>query len=234
MAKTILLVEDDSQIREVIEDYFGTKSNGEWKIMSAKDGAEGLTCIETQEYDLVLLDIMLPEIDGFSLCRSLRKRSNVPLLFLTARGREDDILYGYELGCDDYVVKPFSLPELYAKVNAMLRRSVGMVNARVLTSGGITIEPSSYRVTVNGTEIALPPKEYALLLYFMEHPNTVISRGTLLNKVWGYDYYGVDRVVDNHIKKLRKALGDCGKQIHTVISRGYLMKAADNGKDEKT
>lgn len=109
-----------------------------------------------------------------------------------------------------------------------------MVNARVLTSGGITIEPSSYRVTVNGTEIALPPKEYALLLYFMEHPNTVISRGTLLNKVWGYDYYGVDRVVDNHIKKLRKALGDCGKQIHTVISRGYLMKAADNGKDEKT
>ncbi len=234
MAKTILLVEDDSQIREVIEDYFGTKSNGEWKIMSAKDGAEGLTCIETQEYDLVLLDVMLPEIDGFSLCRSLRKRSNVPLLFLTARGREDDILYGYELGCDDYVVKPFSLPELYAKVNAMLRRSVGMVNARVLTSGGITIEPSSYRVTVNGTEIALPPKEYALLLYFMEHPNTVISRGTLLNKVWGYDYYGVDRVVDNHIKKLRKALGDCGKQIHTVISRGYLMKAADNGKDEKT
>ena len=202
--------------------------------MSAKDGAEGLTFIETQEYDLVLLDIMLPEIDGFSLCRSLRKRSNVPLLFLTARGREDDILYGYELGCDDYVVKPFSLPELYAKVNAMLRRSVGMVNARVLTSGGITIEPSSYRVTVNGTEIALPPKEYALLLYFMEHPNTVISRGTLLNKVWGYDYYGVDRVVDNHIKKLRKALGDCGKQIHTVISRGYLMKAADNGKDEKT
>ena len=234
MAKTILLVEDDSQIREVIEDYFGTKSNGEWEIMSAKDGAEGLTCIETQEYDLVLLDVMLPEIDGFSLCRSLRKRSNVPLLFLTARGREDDILYGYELGCDDYVVKPFSLPELYAKVNAMLRRSVGMVNARVLTSGGITIEPSSYRVTVNGTEIALPPKEYALLLYFMEHPNTVISRGTLLNKVWGYDYYGVDRVVDNHIKKLRKALGDCGKQIHTVISRGYLMKAADNGKDEKT
>lgn len=234
MAKTILLVEDDSQIREVIEDYFGTKSNGEWKIMSAKDGAEGLTCIETQEYDLVLLDVMLPEIDGFSLCRSLRKRSNVPLLFLTARGREDDILYGYELGCDDYVVKPFSLPELYAKVNAMLRRSVGMVNARVLTSGGITIEPSSYRVTVNGTEIALPPKEYALLLYFMEHPNTVISRGTLLNKVWGYDYYGVDRVVDNHIKKLRKALGDCGKQIHTVISRGYLMKAADNGKDVKT
>ena len=234
MAKTILLVEDDSQIREVIEDYFGTKSNGEWKIMSAKDGAEGLTCIETQEYDLVLLDVMLPEIDGFSLCRSLRKRSNVPLLFLTARGREYDILYGYELGCDDYVVKPFSLPELYAKVNAMLRRSVGMVNARVLTSGGITIEPSSYRVTVNGTEIALPPKEYALLLYFMEHPNTVIIRGTLLNKVWGYDYYGVDRVVDNHIKKLRKALGDCGKQIHTVISRGYLMKAADNGKDEKT
>ena len=227
MAKTILLVEDDSQIREVIEDYFGTKSNGEWKIMSAKDGAEGLTCIETQEYDLVLLDVMLPEIDGFSLCRSLRKRSNVPLLFLTARGREDDILYGYELGCDDYVVKPFSLPELYAKVNAMLRRSVGMVTARVLTSGGITIEPSSYRVTVNGTEIALPPKEYALLLYFMEHPNTVISRGTLLNKVWGYDYYGVDRVVDNHIKKLRKALGDCGKQIHTVISRGYLMKLDD-------
>ena len=224
MAEKILLVEDDAQIREVITDYFSKKSDGGLEIITASDGAEGLAYIEAHESDIVILDIMLPEIDGFTLCRELRRRSDCPLLFLTARGREEDILYGYELGCDDYIVKPFSLPELYAKVNALLRRAKGQNRNKELKCGGIIMKPSEYLVISDGTEIQLPPKEYALLKYFLEHKGNVIRRNTLLDKVWGYDFYGNDRVVDNHIKKLRNALGKCGKYIHTVISQGYIMK----------
>lgn len=224
MAKNILLVEDDFQIREIINDYFSKKNIGEFTITMADNGEDGLFQIQSRDFDIVMLDVMLPEIDGFSLCRALRKRSDVPIIFITARGREDDILCGYELGCDDYIVKPFSLPELYAKVNALLRRSVGLMRTNILKCGNIKINPSEYLVTVDGTEISLAPKEYALLKYFMENQSVVISRETLLNTVWGYDYYGSDRVVDNHIKKLRKALGVYGKQIHTVISKGYVLK----------
>lgn len=224
MTDTIILVEDDEQIREVITDYFNKKSEGRFEIITASDGAEGLALIKTKIFDLVMLDIMLPEIDGFTLCRELRKKSDCPLLFLTARGREEDVLYGYELGCDDYIVKPFSLPELYAKVNALLRRVKGKDRNRKLKCGDIIMRPSEYSVFAEGVDIQLPPKEYALLKYFLEHINSVVSRDTLLDKIWGEDFFGTDRVVDNHVKKLRKALGKCGKCIHTVISQGYIMK----------
>lgn len=223
MAYRVLLVEDDYSIREVIEDYFSAKSEGGIGLVTAADGAEGLRLITEEEYDLVMLDVMLPAIDGFSLCRELRRRSDAPVLFLTARAREEDVLYGYELGCDDYMVKPFSLAELYAKTNALLKRAKGMVIKRELVCGAISMDLVTLRVTADGNEIDLAPKEFALLRYLMEHKNWVIDRDTLLNKVWGYDYFGGDRVVDNHIKKLRRALGAAGAQIKTVIKRGYKL-----------
>ncbi len=218
----ILLVEDDEQIREVITDYFSAQ-NGNAQIETASDGNEGLRCISENEYDLIMLDVMLPGIDGYSLCREIRSKSIVPVLFLTARGRENDILYGYSLGCDDYIVKPFSLAELYAKTTAMLKRANGMIISNDLVCGKITLNPLSQKVTVSGNSIDLAPKEYALLKYLMEHTEWVAQRDTLLDKIWGYEYDGGDRIVDNHIKKLRKALGEAGAQIKTVIARGYKL-----------
>ena len=223
MAYTILLVEDDRQIREVIEDYFSDKSDSTLTVICAQDGKEGLSLLKEKEFDLVILDVMLPEIDGFSLCREIRRESIVPVLFLTARAREEDILYGYELGCDDYIVKPFSPAELYAKVNAQLKRAKGMVIEKELVCGEIRINLITLQVTAKGQTAELAPKEFALLKYLMEHKNWVISRDTLLDKVWGIDYFGSDRVVDNHIKKLRRALGDAGKQIKTVVTKDYKL-----------
>lgn len=220
-AYRILLAEDDSQIREVVEDCFSAKSGGEIEVVSAADGTEGLELIKMQDFDLVLLDIMLPGVDGFTLCREIRRSSIVPVLFLTARAAEADVLHGYELGCDDYIIKPFSPAALYAKVVAMLKRASGTVISRELVCGNISIDMVTLEVRADGREIELAPKEFALLKYLMEHKNCVVDRDTLLNRVWGYDFFGNDRVVDNHIKKLRKALGKSSVQIKTVIGRGY-------------
>ena len=222
MAYRILLVEDDSSIREVISDYFSGKDEDTALIMAA-DGGEGLELIGSGEFDLIMLDVMLPNIDGFSLCREIRRKSDVPVLFLTARAREEDVLYGYELGCDDYIVKPFSLAELYAKVQALLRRSKGMVLKKELVCGKIRLDPITLTVISDGREVELAPKEFAILKYLMEHKNWAVDRDTLLSRIWGYDYFGGDRTVDNHIKKLRKSLGSAGDQIKTVIKKGYKI-----------
>lgn len=224
----ILLVEDDAQIREVVSDYFLAKGEGRILLDCAKDGIEGRILTKQREYDLVLLDIMLPGMDGFSLCRSIREHSIVPIIFLTARGQEEDRLYGYSLGCDDYVVKPFSIAELFAKTKALLKRSKGMLAANVLCSGNIELNPATFQVTVKvageSKGVKLAPKEYALLKYFMENKGIVLSRDMLLNRIWGYDYMGNDRIVDNHVKKLRRALGTAGTQIKTVVTQGYRME----------
>ncbi len=222
MAYRILLVEDDSSIREVISDYFSGKDEDTALIMAA-DGGEGLELIGSGEFDLIMLDVMLPNIDGFSLCREIRRKSDVPVLFLTARAREEDVLYGYELGCDDYIVKPFSLAELYAKVQALLRRSKGMVLKKELVCGRIRLDPITLTVISDGREVELAPKEFAILKYLMEHKNWAVDRDTLLSRIWGYDYFGGDRTVDNHIKKLRRSLGSAGDQIKTVIKKGYKI-----------
>ncbi len=222
MAYRILLVEDDSSIREVISDYFSGR-DGDITLVMAADGGEGLSLIGSGEFDLVMLDVMLPNIDGFSLCRDIRRRSDVPVMFLTARAREEDVLYGYELGCDDYIVKPFSLAELYAKVQALLKRSKGMVLKKELVCGRICLDPIALTVIADGREAELAPKEFAILKYLMEHKNWVVDRETLLTRIWGYDYFGGDRTVDNHIKKLRKSLGSAGAQIKTVIKKGYKI-----------
>ena len=223
MSYKILLVEDNIQIQEVISDYFIGKSNGELELTCALNGNDVILKIYETEFDLILLDIMLPGVDGFTICREIRQRSTVPIIFITAKIHEEDMLYGYDLGCDDYITKPFSLNELYAKVNALLKRSKGLIGSSVLRCGDITINPSTYVVQVKGDTITLPPKQYALLKYFLEHKECVVDREILISRIWGYDYEGNDRVVDNHIKKLRKALGSSGKHIKTVVAKGYKM-----------
>lgn len=219
----ILLVEDDSQIREVIEDFFTAKSEGQIKIHIAKNGNEGLEAAYEREYDLCMLDVMLPGASGFEICRLIREKSIVPIIFITARNREEDKLYGYDLGCDDYIVKPFSLAELYAKTQALLKRAKGLVTSPELVCGNIVLNPARFTVMADSEPVTLPPKQYALLKYLMENKNMVIARETLLIRIWGYDYDGNDRVVDNHIKKLRKALGSQGDRIKTVITKGYKI-----------
>ena len=217
----ILLVEDDLQICKVIQKYFG--DNGT-EITSVTDGQSAIQLVENEinNYSLVLLDIMLPGADGFTICRTIRRNSDIPVIFITARGREEDILHGYSLGCDDYIVKPFLLSALYAKCRAIVRRTAQQAET-VLTCGAITLDTKKLTCFVNGEEVELTPKSFAILYYMMEHKGWVIDRDTLLNKVWGEDYFGIDRVVDNHMKRLRKALGSAGGQIHTVFGRGYKL-----------
>ena len=220
--KKILLVEDDAEICEIITEYFGNKGT---EVEAVRNGGEASDMISggIEGYELVLLYIMLPEADGFTLCRQLRMKSDVPVIFITARGREEDILSGYDLGCDDYIVKPFLLSVLYSKCEAVVRRAGKIGNNTQLICGTICLDTRTLRCFADGCEVELPPKEFAILRYLLEHENWVISRDTLLNRVWGYDYFGSDRVVDNHIKKLRKALGSAGAQIKTLVGRGYKL-----------
>ena len=232
MKATILLAEDERDMREVLCDYFTAKSGGELTMISAPDGNTALHLIETQPFDLLLLDIMLPGTDGFALCRAAREQGDAPVLFVTAREDEQDKLHGYGLGADDYVVKPFSLAVLYAKAQALLRRSRGMTAAEVLRAGELELDPARGTVTADGQRIDLPPKEFALLRAMMERKNRVLTRDELLDLAWGWDYDGTDRVIDGHIKKLRRALGKHADCIKTVVKRGYKLEV--DGDENKT
>ena len=167
---------------------------------------------------------MLPEMDGFEICREVRRRSDVPIIFLTARVAEEDMLRGYALGCDDYVTKPFPLPVLYEKVNALIKRSKGLVRSGLLTAGGITVNPNNGKVFSDDEEVKLTAREYSILRMLLESKGAVVSRETILVKLWGYDTDFDDRVLDNHIRNLRKVLGDNGKLIKTVVRRGYRIE----------
>lgn len=232
MKATILLAEDERDMREVLCDYFTAKSGGELTMISAPDGNTALHLIETQPFDLLLLDIMLPGTDGFALCRAAREQGDAPVLFVTAREDEQDKLYGYDQGADDYVVKPFSLAVLYAKAQALLRRSRGMTAAEVLRAGALELNPARGTVTADRQRIDLPPKEFALLRALMERKNRVLTRDELLDLAWGWDYDGTDRVIDGHIKKLRRALGKHADCIKTVVKRGYKLEV--DGDENKT
>ena len=220
--KKILLIEDDIEICEVIRNYFDNKGT---EVEAVNNGGEAFNLIKQgiEGYDLVLLDIMLPETDGFTLCRQIRRDSDIPVIFITARGREEDILSGYDLGCDDYIVKPFLLSVLYSKCEALVRRASSVKTEKSLSCGSISLDTRTLRCFADGVEVERPPKEFAILRYLLEHENWVVSRDTLLDRVWGYDYFGSDRVVDNHIKKLRKSLGNAGRQIKTLVGRGYKL-----------
>lgn len=219
----ILLVEDDKSIREVIADYIDEKGKNTMRLTLAEDGKACEDAINHKTFDLILLDVMLPDTDGFKLCRMIRKNDMVPIVFLTARGSEEDILWGYGLGCDDYIVKPFSLATLYAKILAILRRTKQEEQKMTITCGDICMDKQSCQVFVSDREVHLQNKQYEILRFLMEHKNVVWSRDAILNHIWGYDYMGVDRVVDNQIKKLRNALGEAGKMIQTVVGKGYKM-----------
>ena len=220
MKLSVLIVEDEALMRDVIKDYF--EADG-YEVTEAGDGLEALDLVEEKEFDLILLDIMLPEIDGFSVCRKIRKTKDVPIIMITARSEEDDKLTGYELGADDYVTKPFSPKVLLAKANALIRRTTGNVCGEdgVISLAGIVVNQNSHTVQADNEYIELTPKEYDLLVYLMINKGRVLSRDTLLSKVWGYDYFGDLRTVDTHINKLRAKLGDKAQHINTLIKAGY-------------
>ena len=222
MNQRILIAEDEPKLLAILCDYF--ESKGDTPI-PAKDGLEALELAQTCEFDGVLLDIMMPGLNGLSVCRALRKDSDVPIIFLTALSDEEDKLLGYELGADDYVTKPFSLAVLHAKITALINRSRGSVRLTDrLTAGEVTMQLSAQKVFVSGAEISLTPKEYALLLCLMRNKNTVMSREQLLVKCWGYDYDGEARAVDTHIRRLRDKLGTAAGYVKTVIKAGYKLE----------
>ena len=224
MNKTVLLVEDERRLREIVSDYF---RNEGFEVIEAEDGKKALELFAEHEIDLIMLDIMLPEIDGWSVCRRIRKESAVPIIMLTARSDEDDTLLGFELGADEDVTKPFSPKVLVARAKTLLKRAdgaVGVAEENAMSLAGIEVNRLSRTVLVDGEEIILTHKEFELLVYLMENKGIVLSRQHLLDQLWGYDYYGDDRTVDTHIKKLRNKLGDKAKHIGTVIRVGYKFE----------
>lgn len=220
----ILLVEDDKNIREVIYDFFDDKSKGKMRIDMAEDGMTALEKAYEKIYDLLILDIMLPELDGFSVCREVRKQSDVPIIFITARAAQEDVLNGYALGCDDYIVKPFSLPVFYQKAEALIRRSKGLVRSQTLSAGSLTLNPNNGILKSNNIELNMTATEYKILKILLESKGTVVSREKLFLSIWGYDSDKNERVLDSHIKNLRKALGNNSYLIKTVIRRGYKIE----------
>ena len=223
MAK-ILIVDDEAKIREVIREYaeFNHYETGE-----AEDGMQAVNMCLQGDYDLVIMDIMMPKLDGYSACKEIRKDKDIPIIMLSARGEEYDKLFGFELGIDDYVVKPFSPKELMARVAAVLARRKAADNAapsNELVSGGLVLNKSSRTVTIDGKRIDVTLKEYELLAYLMENKNIALSRDKLLQDIWGYDFFGDDRTIDTHIKNLRGRLGDYRDKIATVRGIGYKFE----------
>lgn len=217
----ILVVEDDVLLAEGISDYFTCK---EWDVVVASDGETALEIVQEQSFQLILLDVMLPKQNGFTVCRKIRETSDIPIFFITARVMEEDELNGYALGADDYIMKPFSLPVLYAKAMAIMNRIRGEDSLRKMNKGDIEIDIRNRNVFVKGKECQLAPLEYNILLFFLENPNRIFSREQLLIRFWGYDFEGNERVVDNHIKKLRQAIGESDCKIQTVRKTGYRME----------
>ncbi|MBR3345455.1 MAG: response regulator transcription factor [Solobacterium sp.] len=220
MAK-LLIVDDEKNIREVVREY--AILNG-YEADEAEDGLQAIELCRQNDYDCVILDIMMPKLDGFSACKQIRAIKPVPVIMLSARQEEYDKLFGFELGVDDYVVKPFSPKELMARVKVVLDRS-RRTDISVMTFGGLKIDAAGRSVTVDGEKVNLTPKEIDLLLYLAEHRNTALSRTKLLEEVWNYDYFGDDRTVDTHIKMLRHNLGPYRDYIVTVRGMGYKFEA---------
>ncbi|MDU6264148.1 MAG: response regulator transcription factor [Anaerocolumna aminovalerica] len=217
----ILVVEDEDILREVIVDYL--MEDG-YQVLEAADGEKALELFQTNSVDLVILDIVLPKIDGWSVCRRIRKNSGIPIIILTARSDEDDSLLGYELGADDYLIKPYSPRVLMAKVKRFLEKYSSTVEEIHLSACGIVINIGSRLVSVDGITINLTHTEFEILLYLMQNKGIVITREQLISKIWGYDFYGDEKTVNSHIRNLRAKLGNKGSCIVTVIRSGYRFE----------
>ena len=217
----ILIADDEKKIRETLSDYLVSK---DFEVILAKDGEEAVDfALYENVFDLIILDAMMPKINGIEACRQIRKSQNVPILFLSALGEEKNLLAGYSVGADDYIVKPFPLSVLTEKRMAMIRRSKGTNQKNQLQISGIVLDYKTKRITAEGKEIVLPAKDFAILAYLMENKNIVLEREIILTRVWGYDFEGDTRVVDTHIKRIRKALGKKAGCIVTVVGTGYVL-----------
>ena len=222
MGYKVLLAEDERSLRNIVSNYL-TK-NG-FIVDMASNGNEAVIAVDNNIYDIIILDIMMPIKDGIEVCKHIRTKYDVPVIFLTALNQEQDIVNGYEVGADEYITKPVSMPILMAKINALIKRYRGLlVQNGVIRIDGLKIELARRLVTIDDKIITLAPKEYELLIYFIENKNQVLTREQILDSIWGPEYDGYDRAVDTHIKKLRAALGTYNHHITTVIKKGYMWE----------
>ena len=221
-ALKILVVDDESRMRKLVKDFL-TKKN--FQVLEAGNGEEAMDIFyEEKDIALIILDVMMPKMDGWEVCREIRKNSKVPIIMLTARSDERDELLGFDLGVDEYISKPFSPKILVARVEAILRRTGQSNPEDVLSAGGIVIDKSAHLATVDGNPMELSFKEFELLTYFLENEGIALSREKILNSVWNYDYFGDARTIDTHVKKLRSKMGDKGEYIKTVWGMGYKFE----------
>ena len=221
-APKILVVDDESRMRKLVRDFLEKKN---FQVLEAGDGEEAMDIFyEEKDIALILLDIMMPKMDGWEVCREIRKNSKVPIIMLTARGDERDELLGFDLGVDEYISKPFSPKILVARVEAILRRTGQDAGGDVLSAGGIVIDKAAHQASVDGEPMELSFKEFELLTYFLENQGIALSREKILNSVWNYDYFGDARTIDTHVKKLRSKMGAKGEYIKTVWGLGYKFE----------
>ena len=224
MAKKVLVVDDESRMRKLVSDFL---TRDGYEVIEAGDGEEALDIFyKTKDISLLILDVMMPKLDGWGVCREIRKESKVPIIMLTARGDERDELLGFELGVDEYISKPFSPKILVARVEAILRRS-NAVSSDLIEIGGIRIDKAAHQVTIDGQNIDLSYKEFELLTYFVENQGIALSREKILNNVWNYDYFGDARTIDTHVKKLRSKMGEKGDYIRTIWGMGYKFEVTE-------
>ena len=220
----LLIVDDEARIRALIAKYAAFEG---FETEEAENGMQAIEMCRRQRYDLIIMDVMMPELDGFSAVREIRKNDQVPVIMLSARGEEYDRIHGFELGIDDYVVKPFSPKELMMRVGAVLKRSGASGDKQeeeIVTLGDLTVNFTARRVSVQGQELDLSPKEYELLFYMVRNRGIALSREKLISEVWGYDFFGDDRTLDTHIKLLRRQLGPCADKITTLRGVGYRFE----------
>lgn len=220
----ILVVDDESRMRKLVRDFLEREG---YEVLEAGNGMEAMDIFyENKDLSLLILDVMMPKMDGWEVCREIRKESKVPIIMLTARGEERDELNGFELGVDEYISKPFSPKILVARVNALLRRISGLSMDEILRAGGIEIDKAAHIVKIDDQVIDLSFKEFELLTYFVENQGIALSREKILNNVWNYDYFGDARTIDTHVKKLRSKLGDKGEYIRTIWGMGYKFEVS--------
>lgn len=219
----ILIADDEEKIRELIKKYAVFEGH---EVTQASNGMEAVEICMKKDFDIIIMDVMMPELDGFSACREIRKTKNIPVIMLSARGEEYDKIHGFEIGVDDYVVKPFSPRELMMRVDAVIRRSRGRLETKkeIVTFEGLTVDFTGRLVYIDEKKIEMSPKEYDLLFYLVRNRGIALTREKIITEVWGYDFYGDDRTLDTHIKLLRKSLGDYSKYITTLRGVGYRFE----------